>query len=82
MDTDDMYKLIAKASAKNPGLAMLLLEHRPLIKHGGDQRDPTEEITCTCMKKDKWGYNSLAEPYWYHMFTTLLPYVKYYTDGR
>jgi hypothetical protein len=75
VDTDDIYKLIAAASAENATLTSLMLDHSPVIKHGGDQRDPTEEITCVCMKKDKWSYNSLPTPYWHHLFRQLFPYV-------
>lgn len=58
------------ATVGDKQLMVFLVEHAPVIKHGGDQREPTEEISCSCLKN---GFNlaSLSIPYYLHLYDAL-----------
>lgn len=57
-------------TTKDKILMLTLSAHRPIIKHGGDQRDPTEEISCTC-KKVGFTIHELGMSYYLHLFDIL-----------
>ncbi len=55
------------ATVGDKELMSFLISHSPIIKHGGDQREPTEEISCTC-KKVEFVISSLDVPYFIHLY--------------
>lgn len=60
--------------SNNKTVLSILSVHRPVIKHGGDQRDPTEEISCACQAKSSgYSYESLNQPYYLHLFDVMMP---------
>lgn len=48
----------------------LLSNHRPIIRHAGDQRDPIEQISCSC-KKEGYTIKELEISYFIHLFDIL-----------
>jgi hypothetical protein len=66
---DTIDAILSEINRKgDPYTIGVMYTHRPIIKHGGDQRDPTEEITCACKQSAGFVPGSLDQPYFLHLY--------------
>lgn len=66
--------------AQDRWVMRLLSDHRPVIRHAGDQRDPVTDISCSC-KKRGFTVTELEVPYFVHIYDVLRPSFRLPDNG-
>lgn len=77
--TDEVSKVLELARNNTSSLYLLqiLEQHKAVIYHGGDQRDPITGITCACQKNSGgYGYRPLGASHYLHLFEVLRPVIS------